>query len=146
MSRPADRGKYAEKKVHDWLKKVDAQTTTWDFQRVSDARSAGGRGAKTVVGDFEFFAPGVHGVVEVKEIKHDFRVPAANITQLPKARKRMLAGGLYWIVVFHRTTNLWRRVSANDLEIISRGSWDLREYPTYERVEEALPLEVLGIQ
>lgn len=143
MSR-ASRGKYAEGKVHDWLKKIDANVHEWDFERVSDARSAGGRGAKKVAGDFQIFAPGLHAVVEVKEIKHDFRVPAANITQLPKARKRMLAGGRYWIVVYHTTTKLWRRICASELEIIRGGSWDLSEIPTYTSIEEALPPHTLG--
>lgn len=145
MSRRGSRGKLTENRVHEYLKLLDSQNVHWDFQRVSDARSAGGRGAKTVVGDFEVFAPGFHGVIECKEINHDFRIPCKNITQLPKARKRILAGGAYWIVVYHRTTNKWRCIPAEELEVITRGSWDLREYPAYDSLEEALPPSKLGI-
>ncbi len=138
------RGKYAEKKVHDYFKKIDETTVHWDFERIGDARSAGGRGAKSVVGDFSFFSPEVFGVAEVKEIKHDFRIPAANISQLPKLRKRTLAGGRCFVVVYHSTTKLWRCIPAGQLELKSSGSWDLRDYPTFPTLEEALPRELIG--
>lgn len=138
------RGKFAEKKVREYLEKVDQQLVHFDYERVSDARSAGGRGAKTVVGDFMFFTPELHGVIEVKEIGHDFRIPAKNITQLPKLRKRLLAGGRCYVVVYHTTTQLWRCIPAEELELRTTGSWDLRDFPTYESLEQALPIKILG--
>lgn len=138
------RGKYTEDRVNDYLKKVDRELVNFDFQKVSDARSAGGRGGKAVVGDFEFFSPTSVGVVECKEIDHDFRIPAANITQLPRARKRMLAGSQYWFVFYHSSSKKWRRVCASELETRSTGSWNLEEKPTYDSVEEALPITLFG--
>lgn len=140
----ANRGKSAEKKVRDYLKKVDERLLNWDFERLSDARSAGGRGAKIVVGDYAIFNPAFHGVIEVKEIAHDYRIPAANITQLPKLRKRALAGGHCYVLVLHTTTGKWRRILATDLELRNTGSWDLRPYPEYDSLEDALPITLLG--
>lgn len=141
---PGQRGKYAERKVHEWLQKVDQQVVKWDFERIGDARSGGGRGAKTVVGDFSFFAASCYGVIEVKEIAHDFRLPSKNVSQLPKMRKRFMAGGDCYIVVYHSTTKKWRRIPVMDLEVKTTGSWDLSAYPEYDSVEEALPLHILG--
>lgn len=140
----ADRGKYAEKEVNKYLKKLDGQLVHWDFCRVSDARSAGGRGAKTVVGDFEVYAPGQHFVLEVKQIAHDYRLPAQNVTQLPKLRKRTLAGGTCFVVVYHSTIAKWRRIPAMEMELRERGSWDLRDFPAYDSLDEALPAHLLG--
>ncbi len=141
---PGQRGKFAERKVHEWLQKVDRQVVKWDFERIGDARSAGGRGAKTVVGDFSFYSTTCYGVLEVKEVAHDFRLPARNVPQIPKLRKRFLAGGDCYIVVYHSTTKKWRRIPVMDLEVKTTGSWDLSHYPEYDSVEEALPLNVLG--
>lgn len=138
------RGKTAEKKVRDYLKKVDQRLLNWDFERLSDARSAGGRGGKIVVGDYAIFNPYFHGVIEVKEIAHDFRIPAKNISQLPKLRKRTLAGGHCYVLVLHTTTNKWRRIPAQELELRTSGSWDLRGYPEYDTLEDALPIKLLG--
>lgn len=137
------RGKAAEKIVQKYLEHINETHAKFDFERLSDARSGGGMGAKRVVGDFSFFAPGVHGVIEVKSIKHDFRLPAKNVSQLPKLRKRTLAGGRCFILVFHTETRLWRCLLADDLEIKSTGSWDLSVYPAYPSLELALPLQAL---
>ena len=121
------RGKYAEKKVREYMESLKEKHIGFDFERVSDARSAGGRGAKKVVGDFLFFSPGVHGVLEVKEVNHLFRLPAKNLTQLPKLRIRELAGGRCLIVVYFKPAKLWRVSWAKDMENKTTGSWDMTE-------------------
>lgn len=138
----AHRGKEAEKKVHDRLKEINLEVAAFDFERLPDARAAMGR-LKAAVGDFEFFAPGVHGVLEVKETEHDFRIAKAKISQLPRLEKRRQAGGRVYVVTYHSTTKLWRRINVLHLPWIEKGSWDLREFPTYQSVEEALPTHLL---
>lgn len=132
----ADRGKSAEKAVQDYLTSLSDADAHFDFLRLPDARSAMGR-MKSMPADFEFFAPGVHGLIEVKETAHDYRLSSSKVTQLPMIRRRMLAGGRGIVLVHHSTTKLWRRVPAAMLDPTA-SSWDLTEYDLHMTVESAL--------
>ena len=89
------RGKYAEKKVAEWLDRMGTRHATFDWSRIYDARSAGGR-FPSRPGDYEFFAPGLHGLIEVKEVEHDFRLPAKNFDkkQIARLYKRQPPAGV----------------------------------------------------
>jgi len=137
------RGKNEEKEVHRWLENVDRQLHHFDWLRLPDARTAMGRGT-AMPGDFEFFYRNGHGLIEVKAVAHDFRLPVKNVTQLPRMRKRALAGGDCYILVHHTTSGQWRRIPATEMDLRDAGSWDLSGYPAYDSVAQALPLTLFG--
>lgn len=133
-----ERGKEPEALVRNYLKALSEKYAVFDFQREYDARSAGGR-LSARVGDFSIYLPGVHGVIEVKEVKHDFRLPAKNFKSVARLRKRQLAGGLIIVLIRHSTTGLWRMPPLGFFVGALRApSWDLTEFETYRTVPEAL--------
>lgn len=132
---PANRGKEAEKEVRKILEKFSAKWAAFDYERMYDARSAGGR-FPAQVGDFSWFCGIPHnykfGVIEVKEVEHDFRLPSKNFSQVPKCRKRQLAGGVIVVLVNHTTTGLWRMPPFQHFaENAGAPSWDLSGFPTF---------------
>lgn len=139
---PGQRGKWAEAKVRDLLKKLGEESALFDWERILDARSAGGR-FRSQIGDFAVFMPKLHGVIEVKEVDHDYRLPHKNFDAeaIGKLYKRQLAGGKVWIVVAHKR-KAWRLVPFEVFRTRTGGSWDLREFPTYTKVDEILVPEL----
>lgn len=133
------RGKAAEAAVRSELE-VLGEMSDFDWSRIYDARSARGR-FPARPGDFEFFYPEVHGLIEAKEVEHDFRLPKKNFEdgQLARLRKRQMAGGEIVIVVYHSTTKLWTYV---ELEWLRHRqdlpSWDLSSLPKYKTCSDAL--------
>lgn len=136
MASTADRGKWVEGKVHDYLKELSNARSEFDFERMPDARAAMGR-FKAMIGDFEFFMPGTHGVIEAKETKHAFRIAKDKLAQLPRLHKRAMCGGLCIVVVYHSGTRHWRAFKATDLPI-GPASWDLSGYTAYPTAAVAL--------
>jgi len=136
MATTANRGKWAENEAHRFLKELSARWAGFDFERMPDARAAMGR-FKAMIGDFEFFLPGTHGVIEVKETKHDYRIAKDKLEQLPRLHKRAMCGGTCIVLVYHSTTKLWRSFLAIDLEI-GKPSWDLSGYEQFESAKAAL--------
>lgn len=136
----AKRGKYAEGVVRNFLDRINREVVAFDWHRVLDARAAGGRfNAQT--GDFAFFGPRMHGVIEVKEVGHAYRLPSKNFDtkQINRLRKRQMAGGLVVVLIYHTTTKLWRRVPLSVfLENLNAPSWDFSPIPTAESAEELL--------
>lgn len=127
------RGKSAESKIHDWLKEFDEAHIDFDFYRFPDARSAGGR-AQTVPGDYEWFYAGGFGLLEVKELAHDCRLPAKNLKkhQVSRGRKRVAAGGEAHVIVSHTTNRTWRLVPMSFFfDKLDQTSWDLSEFKVY---------------
>lgn len=143
-STPGERGKKTEKKVQDYLESLNGAYAAFDYERLPDARAAGGR-LKAMAADFEFFAPGVHGLIEAKETEHEFRLHRDKVTQMPRLRKRALAGGHCLLVVFHSTTAKWRCIPIDDLPRIEKGSWDLTPWPAYGSLPEAMPASLLVV-
>jgi hypothetical protein len=132
----ANKGKDAESAVQAYLKAYDEKHANFDWKRNYDSHTAGGRFQK-VSGDFEYFMPGRYGIIEVKEVKHDYRLPASNFENAPKIRKRQMAGGRCFVAVRHSTTGLWRLASI-DFFVPGVPSWDMSQLPTYARVGDAL--------
>ena len=136
MATTANRGKWAEAQAHDYLKGLSARRAKFDFERMPDARAAMGR-FKSMIGDFEFFLPGIHGVLEVKETKHSFRIAKDKLEQLPRLQKRAMCGGTCIVLVYFSAPGLWRAFLATDLKI-GLPSWDLSLYQTFGTAAEAL--------
>lgn len=138
MTNYADRGKWAEKEVAKVLAHYNSKYSKFAFDRLPDARAA--RGAlKAQLCDFI----AIHGghppmfyMVEVKEVKHDYRLPRDKVSQLPRMRAWSMAGGLGVILVFHSTIQKWRGIELGDLEG-NPPSWDLSEHPTFDTALEA---------
>jgi hypothetical protein len=136
MSDPADRGKEAEKAVQKFLTAYSAGVAKFDWERLPDAKSAMGR-VKAQAADFAFFMPARHGLIEVKETEHSHRLAKDKFPQLPRMRKRHLAGGTCLLVVHHSVQDAWRWVDISVLDPAAK-SWDLSSLPTYPSAEEAL--------
>jgi hypothetical protein len=149
MTSPAGRGKYAEGKVREQLLKESQRRAGFDFERNYDARSSMGRIPRRA-GDFTIYGYDIgiggptaagHGVIEVKEVEHDFRLPKKNFNPdgFGILRKRELAGGLVAIIVYHRTTKLWRSVPFQFFwENAGEPSWDLTQFFGYSSAKAAL--------
>lgn len=142
MATIGQRGKYAEGKIHAWMKKRAEDQAAFDFYRFPDARSGS---LKTVPADYEAFCRGANYLIEVKEVDHDFRLPEKNFSADKVARmaKRQLAGAECYVVIYHRTTKLWRLVP---LPIFMHGrppSWNLEHFPTHAKVDTAM-LAIFG--
>lgn len=139
-------GKSSESPVAAYLDNLNNAFARFDWQRGYDARSAGGK-FQRVAGDYAFFAPYVHGVIEVKEVEHDFRLPFKNFehSAVAKCMKRRLAGGLAIVLVHHTTTDLWRMlpISYFSHRDLSNGSWDLSDWTQYGSVKEMLDPVIL---
>jgi hypothetical protein len=134
----ADRGKDAEKKVHEALTTWVGDIGSREFNRLMDTRAAG-RIVKAAAADFEFFSAGVHGLIEVKSTEHEFRLARPNITQLPRMRKRELCGGVCLVLIYHSTLGLWRAATVEYLSTTGdKGSWNLMDLCTYETPGNAL--------
>lgn len=158
----ANRGKYAESKVKDYLKALETRLANFTFNRISDAHAAGGR-AQPQPGDFQAFmrvtgqgvyfqdvreqtpeglTMGSKGVlevsrnwlIEVKEVKHSFRLPHKNYgpDSVARMHKRVLAGSEPIVLIFHTEEKLWRHVPFEVFLTRTGGSWDLRPYPTFD--------------
>lgn len=132
----ADRGKAAEQAVQTCLEELSAKRSTFDYLRLPDVRSAMGR-MKAMPADFEFFAPLSHGLIEVKETEHNFRISKDKVPQLPMMRKRVLAGGVCYLLVHHSTLKKWRAVPVQALDP-SVPSWDLTAWPLLDNAAKAL--------
>lgn len=140
-----DRGKDAENAVQKFLKEWAEQCTTREFNRLPDTKAAG-RIMKAAAADFEFFYLAemddpvrFHGLLEVKETEHEYRLARDKISQLPRLRKRANCGGVCLAIVHHSTLKKWRVISARDLaETGDKGSWNLTGLPLYDTPGAAL--------
>lgn len=147
------RGKYAEDKCRTELEKWSANDAGFDYKRNYDARSSMGRIPKQA-GDYEYFFCEVpddslliaprkrgHGLIEVKQVAHDFRLPNKNFNPdgWGMLRRREMAGGKIVPIIYHSTTKKWRYVPFGwFLAMGPKPSWDLSVWPQFNTVGEAL--------
>ena len=101
-----DKGKYAEKKFTEFLKE-QSKNPIFDWDRIPDARTARGRIGKRK-GDFYIFHAGTAYLIELKECKHDYRMPTKRLTQLPKMLRFAMTGNRALAIIYHSQTKLWR--------------------------------------
>lgn len=136
-------GKAAERAVQNVLEALKQSEPKFDYQRLYDATSA--RGAfQAQVSDFLFFMPGIHGAIEVKSTKHDYRIRKQAFTdgQTARLKRRMDAGGEAWVIVHHHTAGQWRAIPFSDCyEAFTGGaaSMDMTgRYPTFATAAESV--------
>lgn len=132
---PEKVGKETEKLVEalfvGWNTK---QTFAW--HRLPDAKSARGV-LKAQPADYIYRHGPYSGFVEVKALKHEYRLPANRLTQLPILKKWTIAGAQNVVLVFHYTTGTWRVLRPESLDS-NAPSWDLSGHTAYGSAEEAL--------
>jgi len=148
-SRFADRGSAAESAVKKALDAWADESPHREANRLVDTKAAG-RTIKAAPADFEFFClhEGVacHGLIEVKETQHEYRLDRSRLTQQARLRRRAKCGGFTFVLVYHSTSGVWRCMSSADLgEPSTKGSWDLRELPTFKGPREALSAKTSGV-
>lgn len=131
-----------EKVGKETEKLVESLFATWNekqafaWHRLPDARSA--RGAlRAQPADYMYRHGPYSGFVELKALKHEYRLPADRLTQLPTLKKWTLAGAQNVVLVFHYMTGHWRVLRPESLHT-GVPSWDLSQHTTYNSAEEAL--------
>lgn len=138
----ADRGKTAESAAQKFLARWADGHSAREFNRLVDTKAAG-RIIKAAPADFEYFAldngEPTHGLIEVKETEHEFRLARSKVSQLPRLVKREKAGGRCFVLVLHSTTKVWRCISATWLQANGdKGSWHLGHHSAHATPEAAL--------
>lgn len=139
----ANRGKTAEDAVQKFLTQWASESSTREFNRLVDAKAAG-RIIKAAAADFEYccktaYGETFHGLIEVKETEHAYRLARDKLPQLARLRKRQKCGGSCFVLVLHSTLKQWRVLSLAFLtDDGDKGSWDLRSLPSYDTVFEAM--------
>lgn len=133
--RPEVVGRETEKIVSDLFRE---QNNRLDFawHRFPDAKAARGALAAQPA-DFLVVEGGRTYFVELKALKHPYRLPRDRVSQLAVLRKFEHAGAVAIILVFHYLEGVWRMVNASNLEF-DVPSWDLREVPAHTSAYEAL--------
>lgn len=139
----ANRGAYAEKKVKEYLDVWQTATAYREANRLTDSKAAG-RIIKAAAADFEYFFEDYvgkpqHGLIEVKQTEHDYRLERGKVSQLARLRKREKCGGTSFVVIYHSELRRWRVVGTEYLATQGdKGSWNLVDFLTYATCGEAL--------
>lgn len=143
MSGIGQRGKWAESKVRDWMKKRSDTDAHFAFNRYPDARAGS---LQTAPSDFEASCRGLHYKVEVKEVtipaaRKSRIVPEKNFSADKVARmvKWQLAGDQCWVIVCHRPMDEWRLVPLDVFSVKPRpSSWDVLDWPPYKKLDDLM--------
>lgn len=146
----AQRGKKAEADVKAVLDSLQARLSTFCANRQYDAKSAGGR-FPAQPADFQWFflnqGKPRSGLIEVKEVAHDYRLPKKNfnVDEIARMRRRLLAGQRCTVLVRHTTTDQWRSVPLTYfIERLGQPSWDLSGFSSSQTVQELIHQEVFS--
>lgn len=131
-----ERGKIAQQLTEKYLKKVNDQHANFAYERLPDARAAGGHLKKQLCDYLCWFEP-YSLPLEVKSTEHDYRISKDAISQLPLLKKVRLAGGRPYVLVLFKTIEKWR-VAPIDYFAFGVPSWDMRDLPLFDSAEEAL--------
>jgi hypothetical protein len=130
------RGKYAEKEVETYLKKLNAADSGFAYFRLADSRAARGMIAASPA-DFLYFRGGVGGFIEVKSSSHPFRIAKDKISQLPTLNKFDKAGAKSWVLLHHSSLNRWR-IAPSTYFPMGVPSWIVDGLPLFDSAESAL--------
>lgn len=132
------RGQNAQKLIKKALDDLKAADPLFDYDRLYDTRSTGGRFIiPEQPADYVFVYNGRAGALEVKETKEAHRLPKTSFSQYPALQRRAMAGAVTVLAIYHTEEQVWRIIDPATMAPIERGSWDLREYPITE-LREAL--------
>lgn len=139
----ANRGKFAEARVKAYLDLWQDKTDRREYARLTDSKAAG-RIIKASDADFAYYCHDLgtlatHGLIEVKETEHLYRLTRDHLTQLPRLRKREKCGGRSVVVVYHSVSKDWRAVGIEYLaKTGDKGSWNLTDVWKFHTAAEAL--------
>ena len=132
---PEKVGKETEKLVEALFNKWN-ERINFAWHRLPDAKA--GRGfIKAQPADYMYRCGSYSGFIEVKALKHAFRLPAARLTQHPTLNKWGLAGSSNVVLVHHYLQGVWRAINVVDLPF-GVTSWDLSGFEEHASAEEAL--------
>jgi len=154
-------GAYAEGKVRDWLQTCKEDNASFTYNRLLDAHSSRGFMSVAQAGDFQWFLDtgkkvtvgpvpdGAwagdyerpytrNGVIEVKEVKHAYRLPVKNFEaeQVGRLWMRELAGSETLVIICFRPEGerpMWRTAPLTFFKDrpSPSGSWDFRDISAY---------------
>jgi hypothetical protein len=141
----ANRGKKSEDAMSKFLGMWTANPLRpghREANRLVDTKAAG-RIIKSAAADFEYFCNlphgTYHGLIEVKETEHEYRLARDKVPQLPRLRKRTNCGGVCLVAIFHSTLKVWRVVDAPYLaDTGDKGSWNISNVAAYSDLATAL--------
>ena len=131
-----------EKSGKETEKLVESLFTEWNnrqsfaWHRLPDSKSARAF-LKAQPADYIYRSGRHSGFIEVKSLKHPYRLPTDRVTQLATIKKWSLAGSQNLILVHHYMEGVWRVLYPGGLDA-SVPSWDLRNVETYEDAGTAL--------
>lgn len=157
----ANRGRYAEAKIKDFLEEWKQAHAAFTYNRILDAHSAKGMISNPQPGDFQWFmslspirfmygvqeiAASRNGLIESKETTHQFRLEyhSFGADQVGRMVIRQMAGSECIVLICHRPTPrvvFWRSVPLDffrERPGPKFGSWDLREFPVRENPRAVL--------
>jgi len=121
---------------------IESLFTEWNkrrafaWLRLPDSKSARNF-IKAQPADYIYRCGTYSGFLEVKALKHPYRLPRARVSQLPTLNKWSMAGSHNLILVFHYMEGQWRIVTPKVLAT-DVPSWDLTGVPTHANAEDAL--------
>jgi hypothetical protein len=133
--RPEVVGKETEKLVEDVMNQWN-RNIGFAWLRFPDSKAARGI-IKAQPADMLFVQNGTPYFLEVKALKHPYRLPASRVSQLPTLKKFNLAGAEALILIHHYMEGNWRIVNASDIDL-GQPSWDLRSEETFTHAHLAL--------
>lgn len=137
-NRFANRGKKSEDAMAKLLSEWSKAHPNREANRLVDSKAAG-RIIKAAAADFEYFCPDGHGLIEVKETGHEYRLARDKVPQLARLRKRTKCGGVCLVAIFHSTLKVWRVVDSGYLANTGdKGSWNLTLVPVYADLAAAM--------
>jgi penicillin-binding protein-related factor A (putative recombinase) len=121
----SNRGKECEKLFKKHLDSLCVFIDTASY-RLPDAHAGS---LQATLADFLFIRRGILHLIEVKETKHDFRLPHGNFDKDQVARQRLWkdAGATSLVLIYHSNNKLWRGYDIDRFIIREGGSWDLRD-------------------
>lgn len=111
-------------------------STNFAWHRLPDAKSARGM-LRAQPADYIYRSPTGSGFIEVKALKHPYRLPSERVSQLPTLKKWALAGSQDIILVHHYMIGQWRIMCPEDIEC-GVPSWDLSRIETHPTAKDAL--------
>jgi len=132
MAKRNSNGKIAENKVRAYLKKLATHPDHW-WHRFPDAGVCRGRLPKQPA-DFMAMYRGRMTLLEVKEVASADKVPVSRLTQLPKMRRFIMAGGSALFIFWHYNHRHWRVVDVRTIPEDIGASLDLTPWETMEEL------------
>jgi hypothetical protein len=133
---PAQVGNEVEYLVENVLKGWNS-SLKFAWARLPDTKSARMNMMQAQPADYIYRHRTFAGFIEAKGLAHAYRLPKANLSQLPTLHKWELAGSDDVVLVYHYLFNEWRAIDPRLLKT-DVPSHDLREFPVHGTAAEAL--------